>query len=185
MKKFKIRIILCSVALLGALVVLGISTGLFTFIFKGYDGFFNLDNYSKRQMFVNSDYEVLPNETEVALSTVSPYDKKELSGKLKVSVQKTADGYNVTLTFVNKYGLDGGGIFSGMFLEETGDTKYPAEKTGAMTKVCLVSGEDSVECALQSYTFKRGKSIFVFSGKADNYDKIVIEGFALTEFRKR
>ncbi len=187
-KKFKIRIIACVIALVGALVVLGISTGIFTFIFKGYDSLFDLDKYAKRQMFVKEEYEISASETDITLTTVSPFDSKNtLTGKAKVSLEQTANGYNITLTFKNDYGLSGGAIFSGVFAETTGDVKNPPfTDLKVSTEVTVVSGEKKTEATLTSYRFKRKESYCTFSVSGINsVDKIIIKGFALTEFQKR
>ncbi len=187
-KKFKIRIIVCVIALLGALVVLGISTGVFTFVFKGYDSLFNLDKYAKRQMFVNEEFEISASDAELTLATVSPFDSKNtLTGKAKVSLEETADGYRITLTFKNDYGLSGGGIFSGMFPETTGKEKTaPFTDLKGCTEVTVVSGETKTEATLTSYRFKRKESYCTFSvSGVKSIDKIIIKGFVLTEFQKR
>lgn len=209
-KKNLVRIILCSVAVVAALVVLGFSTGLFSFWKNGYNDFFDSEKYRKAQIVLSDDYFIDASAKDFSLKAVSVFEEnKKISAKVGVAVCKTESGYEITFTFNHDYGFSGGILYSATNLKKIGETYLAhgdenalstaylnagssgvigsGESAGKETIVKLYSGNAVVsECTLTSCRFLRQKSIATYvSDYKEAFDKICISDVTTTQYALR
>lgn len=193
-RKHKIRIIVLVVALVAAAVILGISTGLFNYVFNGSNVFFDTSMYVKRQVFVYNEAEISTDETYVLLKTKSSFYGSDVSCDMYVETDFSDDVYTVKLTFSQSYSFSGGAIFSVVqpqaFVTEVSEvTTTPTPST----KVALSDGTDTATMNLTAYGFYRNYSEAVYTLAKDNIPSellqnlknIVITDFYLTEYTRR
>lgn len=209
-KKNLIRIILCSVAVVAALVVLGFSTGVFSFWKNGYDDFFDSEKYRKAQIVLSEDYFIDASAKDFSLNAVSVFDENEkISAKVGVAVVKTDAGYEVTFTFSHDYGFSGGALYSATNLKKIGETYLTRNNEAALSIAYLSSdsngfigsggsaGKEATvklyandlvvsECTLVKCEFSRRKSVATYvSDHQETFDKICISDVTVTQFQLR
>lgn len=208
-KKNLLRIILCSVAVVAALVVLGFSTGVFSFWKNGYDDFFDGENYRKAQIVLSEDYFIDASAKDFSLNAVSVFGENEkISAKVGVTVVKTDAGYEITFTFNHDYGFSGGVLYSATNLKKRGET-YLAHDDETLGTACLSADSSGVigsggsarkeatvklyannilvsECTLVKCEFSRRKSVAIYvTDYRETFDKICISDVTATQFQLR
>lgn len=186
-RKFKIKIIVTAVAVLAAIVFVGIISGFFAYLFSGYKAFFKRDAYTVRQVYVPNEYEVSLSDGSFTVETTSLFSNKKIKGNVVVSLDEKKGKKQITLTFKNDYSISGGALLSGLCLEDArGKGVAPFDDLKRTTEVFLLDGDNKTQCVLSSYTAKRKsvKMCYTVSGDV-KVDKILVSGFWLTESKHK
>lgn len=186
-RKYKIRIVFAAVVLAAALLLVGIISGFFGYLFRGYKAFFKKDVYIVRQMYVSGECEVAVSDGAFNLSTKSSFSNTELKHEVLVSVREKKGKKQIVLTFKNDYSLSGGTLFSGLFLDDAKNkAKAPFDYMKKTTEVFLLNGDSKTQCPLSAYKRNR-KTLKMYYDVTDglDVDKILVSGFVLTEAKRK
>ncbi len=174
-KKLKIRIIIAICAVVLALVVVGLSTGFFAYLFNAKKSFDNSARYIKRES-------VLIGECHVGFDDKASFEVNSNFGEekrvIKISTKKKTEGgktqISVTLfndaSFLNPLYLSASKVEKGEFEAYLTNAKKQKLRLSAPT----VENE-------------RYKTIFNFTVEEDisAYDKIALKNLLVTEYKRR
>lgn len=182
-RKFKIKIIVAAGVLLAAIVFVGVISGFFAYLFKGYRAFFIREAYTVRQVYVPNEYEVSVSDGSFTVETTSLFNNKKINDDVVVAVEEKNGEKQITLTFKNNYSISGGALLSGLCLEDARRKgKAPFDDLKRTTEVFLLDGDKKTQCELSSYTAKRNTVKMRYTVDGDvKVDKILVSGFWLTE----
>lgn len=208
-KKNKLRIAVLAVALVAVFIVVGFSSGYFSFLKNGYSNFFDAEKYRKTQIVLTEEYRIKADSKKFTATSVSTFDaSRKVSANIDVVVNNTGEGYELTFTFNHKYRLSGGGLFSASTLQKIGES-YTIKESSALSDAVYLSGSDNVlgssgangkamtvklfsegvevsECRLASCDFLRKKCVATyFSDYALPFDEILITDITVTQFAHR
>lgn len=186
-RKFKIKIIVTAIAVLAAIMFVGIINGFFAYLFTGYKAFFIRDVYIVRNVYVSSEYKVSLSDGSFTVETKSLFSNKKIKGDVVVSLDEKNGEKQITLTFKNDYSISGGTLLSGLYLEDARRKGVaPFDDLKRTTEIFLLDGDKKTQCELSSYTAKRKtvKMCYTVSGDV-KVDKILVSGFWLTESKLR
>ena len=183
--KIVLRIVLCAVAVLGAVIVVCASAGIFDFWKNGYDEYFNRKRYDRRQFIFDTEY-ILETDGNLTFSSPSPFAPEKIVVRdALVSFNKTAK--EIVITIENKGSFKGSAVFSCVTPRKSGVISDGQDTDGKIaTKVFAYSGEEEIECKLQKCEFTKKQSTYVFKAQTvKNVDKIKVAGFMITEFKRK
>ncbi len=186
-RKYKIRIVFAAVVLAAALLFVGIISGFFGYLFRGYKAFFKKDVYTVRQVYVPNEYKVSVSDDSFTVETTSLFSNQKIMVDVVVAVEEKNGEKQITLTFKNDYSIAGGVLLSGLCLEDARrKDNAPFDDLKRTTEVFLLDGDRKTQCELSSYTAKRKtvKMCYTVSGDV-KVDKIFVSGFWLTESERK